>query len=171
MTIFPLSIQLYHACDSDYSQAYCVLSPSLLQFADFYTAILSFFITLITLANVSVPFRSFLHLVGAIAIALITQNDRTNLWTFVVPAGIATLLLFVCWVSLEETTFSQIMICFQCSQCCRGGCYPPARCWILSVCPSLMLTIVGLVVYAFLETQDNYAITHRQVDPLPCTNN
>lgn len=35
---------------------------------------------------------------GAIAIALITQNDRTSLWTFVVPAGLATLLLFSCWV-------------------------------------------------------------------------
>mgnify|MGYP002649396919 CR=1 FL=1 len=79
--------------------SYCVLSTSLLQFADFYTAVLSFFVTLITLANLSPRFKSFLHLMGAIAIALITQNDRTSLWTFVVPAGLATLLLFTCWVS------------------------------------------------------------------------
>lgn len=77
-----------------------MLNVGLLQFADFYTAVLSFFVTLITLANLSQRFKSFLHLMGAIAIALITQNDRTCLWTFVIPAGVATLLLFTCWVSL-----------------------------------------------------------------------
>lgn len=138
------SSALYHACDSDYPQSYCVFSMGLLQFADFYTAILSFFVTLITLANLSPRFKSFLHLIGAIAIALITQNDRTSLWTFVVPAGLATLLLFTCW----------------CSQCCRRSCYPPTKCWIFSVCPALILTVIGLIIYAFFETQDNYAITH-----------
>ncbi|XP_075678918.1 uncharacterized protein LOC113790952 isoform X2 [Dermatophagoides pteronyssinus] len=139
-----ISSALYHACDSDFSQSYCVLSVSLLQFADFYTAILSFFVTLLTLACLSPRCKSFFHLMGAISIALITQNDRTSLWTFVIPAGLGTLLMFCCW----------------CSRCCRKSCYPPVRCWIFSICPALILTIIGLIIYAFLETQDNYPITH-----------
>ncbi|KAH7640154.1 hypothetical protein HUG17_10634 [Dermatophagoides farinae] len=139
-----VSSALYHACDSDFSQSYCVFSVGLLQFADFYTAILSFFVTLLTLACLSPGCKSFFHLMGAISIALITQNDRTSLWTFVIPAGLGTLLMFCCW----------------CSRCCRKSCYPPVRCWIFSICPALILTIVGLIIYAFLETQDNYAITH-----------
>ncbi|OTF79737.1 hypothetical protein BLA29_000729 [Euroglyphus maynei] len=139
-----VSSALYHACDSDFSQSYCVFSVGLLQFADFYTAILSFFVTLLTLACLSPGCKSFFHLMGAISIALITQNDRTSLWTFVIPAGLGTLLMFCCW----------------CSRCCRKSCYPPVRCWIFSICPALILTIVGLLIYAFFETQDNYAITH-----------
>lgn len=38
---------------------------------------------------------------GAISIALITQNDRTSLWTFVIPAGLGTLLMFCCWVCVN----------------------------------------------------------------------
>ena len=159
--------QLYHACDSAYSQSYCVLSVGLLQFADFYSAILAFFVTLITLANLSPACKSFLHLLGAIMIALITQNDRTNLWTFAIPAGLATVFLFICWVCLEHSSMWEkakwfVIFCsIQCTHCCRKSCYPPTRCWVFSVCPALILTAVGLIIYAFFETQENYAITHR----------
>lgn len=91
--------QLYHACDSDYSQSYCVLNLSVLQFGDFYTAILGFWVTIISLAHLPKSCQSFFHLLGGIFIAFAVEIDRTSLWAFAVPVGIGLLILILGYVS------------------------------------------------------------------------
>ncbi|CAG2105988.1 unnamed protein product, partial [Medioppia subpectinata] len=138
------SSTLYHACDSDYPQSYCMLNVNVLQFGDFYSAILAFWVTLVTLANMPDLCRAFFHLFGALLIAFAVESDRTSLWAFALPAGIGAAILIISWVV----------------RCCRKGCYPTRRLWIFSILPGIALSAGGLVVYAFFETQDNYAITH-----------
>ncbi|XP_054161604.1 post-GPI attachment to proteins factor 6-like [Oppia nitens] len=138
------SSMLYHACDSDYPQSYCLLPVNVLQFGDFYSAILAFWVTLITLANMPDLCRAFFHVFGAILIAFAVETDRTSLLAFALPAGIGAAILIIAWVF----------------RCCKTSCYPPSRLWLFSILPGIALSAGGLVVYAFFETQENYAITH-----------
>ncbi|CAG2169186.1 unnamed protein product, partial [Oppiella nova] len=138
------SSTLYHACDSDYPQSYCLISVNVLQFGDFYSAILAFWVTLVTLANMPDLCRAFFHVFGALLIAFATELDRTSLWAFALPAGLGAAILIISWIC----------------RCCRKSCYPTSRLWIFSILPGIALTAGGLVVYAFFETQENYAITH-----------
>jgi len=100
--------QLYHACDSDYPQSYCVINVNVLQFGDFYSAILAFWVTLVTLANMPDSCRMFFHLFGGIIIAFAVEIDRTSLWTFAVPAGIGAVLLIFSWVRINFTKYLKI---------------------------------------------------------------
>lgn len=76
------------------------LSLNLLQFGDFYTAILAFWVTLITLAGLRDRPRAFFHLLGGCAIAFAVELDRTSIWTFALPAGFGSVILIFSWVSL-----------------------------------------------------------------------
>lgn len=75
------------------------MNLSVLQFGDFYTAILAFWVTLITLSNVPNSGRAFLHLFGGIMIAFAVEIDRTSLWAFALPVGIGSSILILGWVS------------------------------------------------------------------------
>jgi hypothetical protein len=76
-----------------------VLNLNVLQFGDFYTAILSFLVTLVTLANLPDSLKTFFHVFGCIAIAFTVEVDRTSLWAFAVPAGVGFVILLLGWVS------------------------------------------------------------------------
>ena len=111
--------QLYHACDSDFPQSYCLLNVNVLQFGDFYSAILAFWVTLITLANMPDLCRAFFHLFGGIVIAFTVETDRTSLWAFALPAGIGAVILIISWVSqkLRLKYFQFLLIKFQSIDC------------------------------------------------------
>lgn len=47
-----------------------------------------------------------------------------------------------------------------CRCCCTKSCFPSGRMCLFSIFPGFALTLSGLVVYAFFETQENYAMTH-----------
>jgi hypothetical protein len=139
------SSALYHACDSESEQAFCVLNLNILQFGDFYSALLSFWVTIISLANLPEKAKALLHTFGGIFIAFIVEYDRTSLLAFAVPIGLGTGIMLFAWI-------------FHCVY--KRVCYPSGKHWGLSIIPGVTLAGGGLVVYAFFETQDNYALTH-----------
>ncbi|KAI1280778.1 Transmembrane protein 8B [Halotydeus destructor] len=144
-TITMVSSGLYHACDSQCDRAFCVVSPNLLQFGDFYSALLAFWVTLVSLGNLPVKLKGFLHFFGGIFIAFVVEYDRTSLWAFAIPAGVGVTIMLTGWVT----------------QCIKhSSCYPSSKHWACSILPGLALSVGGLVVYGFFETRDNYAITH-----------
>ena len=57
--------QLYHACDQE-TYNWCLMKLSALQFCDFYSAILAFWVTLIAMAEVPHTLYSLLHMAGAV---------------------------------------------------------------------------------------------------------
>lgn len=82
-------------------ERYCVINIDLLQFADFYTALLSVWITFVSLANPPLKLKNSIHMLGAILIALVVESDRTALWAFAAPTAIGLLVLTIAWVLLH----------------------------------------------------------------------
>ncbi|XP_018027071.1 uncharacterized protein LOC108682421 isoform X2 [Hyalella azteca] len=134
----------YHACDQQV-YSWCIMRASVLQFCDFYSAILAFWVTLIAMAELPFTLYSVLHMTGAIMVAMGVEYDRTGLWVFAVPAISAFIVMAVSWGMHTR----------------RGGtCYPPTRYWLCCLLPGTLLAATGLICYAFLETHDNYQYVH-----------
>ncbi|XP_065306941.1 post-GPI attachment to proteins factor 6 isoform X1 [Dermacentor albipictus] len=134
----------YHACDVDMF-GFCLLRYEVLQFCDFFSAVLSFWVTLVAMAHVPPTLASIAHVLGALGVALGVQCQRTSLLVFAVPAGVGAFLLSVSWVRR----------CYQ-----SHSCQPTLREWLTNLIPGVLLAAVGLVLFAFVETEDNYKYIH-----------
>uniref|UniRef100_T1IR86 EGF-like domain-containing protein n=1 Tax=Strigamia maritima TaxID=126957 RepID=T1IR86_STRMM len=133
----------YHACDEE-AYTFCLMRLSVMQFCDFYSAILSFWITVIAMADLPSSLTSLAHMAGSLGIAVGVEYDRTGLWVFVVPAATGVIIMIASWV-------------FHCYK--QHSCYPKKTVWICLV-PGVVLVATGLVCFAFLETKDNYKYVH-----------
>ncbi|XP_013784143.2 transmembrane protein 8B-like isoform X2 [Limulus polyphemus] len=138
------SSMFYHACDTEI-KTFCLMRLSLLQYCDFYLAVLALWVTLIAMANLSETLRSFAHMGGAVGIAIAVEYDRTGLWTFVIPAAVGFCILSVSWV-------------YHCRQ--QHSCYPKMKTWFLCILPGALFAAGGVVLFAILETQNNYTYVH-----------
>ncbi|XP_071532485.1 post-GPI attachment to proteins factor 6-like isoform X2 [Panulirus ornatus] len=134
----------YHACDQE-AYNFCLMRLSVMQFCDFYSAILSFWVTLIAMADLPHSLYSFLHVAGALIVALGVEYDRTGLWVFVVPSASAFFVMASSWV-------------WHCKH--QRGCYPTKQYWLTCLLPGVLLAASGLICFAFLETHDNYYYIH-----------
>ncbi|XP_067124173.1 transmembrane protein 8B-like isoform X3 [Centruroides vittatus] len=134
----------YHACDSEI-YSFCLMRLSVLQFCDFYSAILSIWVTLIAMAKLSPTLQSLCHMLGAVGLALGVEYDRTGLLVFIIPAGTGLVIIIISWI-------------WQCHQ--QHACYPRKRIWFLCLLPGILLAVSGLIMFAFFETEENYAYVH-----------
>lgn len=134
----------YHACDAEV-YSFCLMRLSVLQFCDFYSAILSIWVTLIAMAKLSPTLQSLSHMLGAVGLALGVEYDRTGLLVFIIPAGTGLVIIIISWI-------------WQCNQ--QHTCYPRKRIWFLSLLPGILLAVSGLIMFAFFETEENYAYVH-----------
>ncbi|KAK3600682.1 hypothetical protein CHS0354_029546 [Potamilus streckersoni] len=135
----------YHACDSSKLYYYCMMKYEVLSFSDFYGSILSFWVTLIMLAKIPKMVKSFLHAMGFLALAIGVEYDRHSLWVFVVPATLGILAMVISWI-------------VQCRKIRK--CYPSKRHYLKHLIPGVILAGVGLIIFAFFETNDNYKYLH-----------
>jgi hypothetical protein len=136
----------YHACDAGEDvYSYCLMRLNVLQFCDFYSAILSLWVTLIAMSDIRNVLKSIAHMAGAIGIALGTEYNRTSLWVLVVPALVGLALMTQSWM-------------WRCKA--QRSCYPSKKYWKFYFPPGVLLVIVGLVCYSFLETAQNYKYVH-----------
>ncbi|KAG0711247.1 Post-GPI attachment to proteins factor 6 [Chionoecetes opilio] len=134
----------YHACDQE-AYVFCLMRLSVMQFCDFYSAIFSFWVTLIAMADLPHSLYSLLHVAGAMIVALGVEYDRTGLWVFVVPSVSAFVVMSSSWI-------------WHCKQ--QQGCFPSRQYWLTSLLPGVLLAASGLICYAFFETHDNYYYVH-----------
>ncbi|XP_022087178.1 transmembrane protein 8A-like isoform X2 [Acanthaster planci] len=133
----------YHSCDAD---SLCIMSYNTLQFCDFFSAFMSFFLTLIAMARLPVPLRHSLEILGAFGLALGTTYNRFSLWAAAVPVGVGMGVLLISWARRWYK---------------RRRCYPTTKWrWLLFILPGTAIIITGLCLYAFLETSDNYQYVH-----------
>jgi hypothetical protein len=136
----------YHACDAGEDiYSYCLMRLNVLQFCDFYTAILSLWVTLIAMSDIRSALKSVAHMSGAVGIALGTEYNRTSLWVLVVPALVGVAVMTQSWV-------------WRCKA--QRSCYPSKKYWKLYFPPGVLLVTVGLVCYSFLQTKQNYKYVH-----------
>ncbi|PSN52826.1 hypothetical protein C0J52_09684 [Blattella germanica] len=136
----------YHACDAGEDiYSFCLMRLNVLQFCDFYSAILSLWVTLIAMSDVRSTLKSIAHMAGAVGIALGTEYNRTSLWVLVVPALVGIAIMTQSWI-------------WRCKS--QRTCYPSVRYWKLCFPPGVLLVTVGLVCYSFLQTKQNYKFVH-----------
>ncbi|KAL1438543.1 hypothetical protein MTO96_047905 [Rhipicephalus appendiculatus] len=102
----------------------CVLRPNVLQYCDFLTAVVSLWVTLLCLAEVSMPLRTLVSTFGTLCIAIAVENDRTGFLVIALPAGLGLTLVFGSWVRQCVT---------------RRSCFPQPRFWLISLAPGAAL--------------------------------
>ena len=94
-------MQFYHACDvgpwSVYM--YCLAPYHVLSYSDFFCSIMSFWMTLMAVAELRRPLVSVAHMACAIALAMGVEWNAFGLVTYVVPFSIGTAVIVVSWVS------------------------------------------------------------------------
>ncbi|CAG7690930.1 unnamed protein product [Allacma fusca] len=139
-----ISSTLYHACDQDL-YGYCLTRYQVLQFCDFFCSILAFWITLISLAKSHPKYDSVLYMLGAVVIAIGVEYNRTGLMVFIVPFCLGIGIPISVWTyrSIQSKTF-----------------LTPTLSALLLFIPGVLLGGAGLILFAFVETEDNYRYTH-----------
>ncbi|XP_029055757.1 transmembrane protein 8B [Osmia bicornis bicornis] len=137
----------YHACEAGedvYSM--CIMRLSVLQFCDFFNALLSIWVTLVAMASFGPKLTAFCQITGAVVLAMSAEMDRTALWVFLLPAVSGFALIGFSWG-------------LRCRR--RGTVRYPLRPYRSIYFPAgLLLVSLGLVCYAFLQTRKNYYIVH-----------
>ncbi|KAJ0173521.1 hypothetical protein K1T71_010670 [Dendrolimus kikuchii] len=135
----------YHACDAPSQVAYCIVRGNILQFGDFYCGLMSFWVTLLAMSIVGDKFRSSFQLTGAIVIALLTTWNMHSFVAFLLPVAVGVTVLLVSWY----VDYRKL----------RAMRYPRSY-YTLYMPLGILLVSVGLISYAFLQTEQNYKIVH-----------
>lgn len=141
----------YHACDAGENIiSFCLTRLSALQFADFFCALLSIWVTLIAIADLPAFYYhhhlpAICHMVGAIVLAFATTVNKTSLWVFAAPSVTGILIIAVSWYfkyrKVKQLFVNKTYIC----------CYVPV---------GLIVVTIGLIIYAMLQTTNNYKYLH-----------
>lgn len=136
----------YHACDSGEDEySFCLVRIGVLQFCDFYCGLLAIWVTLIAMAHIRQQFVSVLHMFGAVLLAFGTELNKQNLWVFIAPALTGTCLISTSWG----------IRCYK-----IRNWYPSPKYLLIYLPLGIVLVMVGLVCFAFLQTKQNYHIVH-----------
>lgn len=99
------------------SHSFCVIRVSVLQFCDFFNALLSIWVTLVAMASLGQRATSFCQMLGVVVLAVGAELDRTALWVFLLPTVCGCLLVISSWA-------------YKCRQ--KGETFHPNPCIILT---------------------------------------
>ncbi|XP_061790738.1 post-GPI attachment to proteins factor 6 isoform X2 [Nerophis lumbriciformis] len=136
----------YHACDQPGEAEWCIMRYDTLQYCDFLGSICSIWVTILCMARVRNTMKCTLFMLGALLIAMSLQLDRRGLWNLVAPILCALLFMVAVW------TYQGVQ---------RRHCYPPSwQRWVFYIIPGLLCAVVGVCLYIFAETEENYYYTH-----------
>lgn len=106
---------------------------------------MSFWVTLLAMSIINDKVLSSLQLIGAIVIALLTTWNMHSFMSFLLPVAVGILVLLTSWVIDYRTN--------------RKLRYP--RSYYTRHMPfGMILVSVGLICYAFLQTEQNYKVVH-----------
>ncbi|XP_028284344.1 post-GPI attachment to proteins factor 6 [Parambassis ranga] len=136
----------YHACDQPGVAVLCIMDYDTLQYCDFLGSVCSIWVTILCMARFRDTFKYTLFMLGALLIAMSMQLDRKGLWNLLGPVLCAILLMVISWVYRGVR---------------RRHCYPPSwQRWALFLLPGAVCAVIGVCLYIFAETEDNYYYTH-----------
>lgn len=136
----------YHACDQPGVAVLCIMDYDALQYCDFLGSVCSIWVTILCMARIKDTFKYALFMLGALLIAMSVQLDRKGLWNMLGPILCAILFMVISWVYRGVR---------------RRHCYPPSwKRWVLYLIPGAVCALIGVCLYIFAETEDNYYYTH-----------
>ncbi|XP_054006508.1 post-GPI attachment to proteins factor 6-like isoform X1 [Hylaeus anthracinus] len=133
---------LYHACDQ-HVMTYCVAKYEVLQYSDFFSSILAFWVTLVAMAEIPTRFVSLYHMFGVLIIAFGVESNKTSLISILVPLGIGVMIPMGAYAYR----------CFQLKKWKK-----PNK--ISKVLTGLLLATIGLLLFSLGETEANYQYVH-----------
>ncbi|XP_011341819.1 post-GPI attachment to proteins factor 6 isoform X2 [Ooceraea biroi] len=137
----------YHACEAGEDvYGVCIMRLSVLQFCDFFNALLAIWVTLVAMASFGPRLTAFCQVAGAIVLAMGAEMDRTALWVFLLPAVTGTVMIGLSWG-------------LRCRRK-RTVRYPSRPYRIIYFPAGFLLVSLGLICYAFLQTRRNYYLVH-----------
>ena len=146
----------YHTCDQEINLKHLpqliekscqelYVSKEVLQFCDFFCAILSFWVTIISMAKLPEKMVSFLHMFGVLLVAILVQYNRNGIQVFVVPIPLG-LLIFI--VTLAVRSIKK-----------RRPLKANRNCAIwLSL--GVLFAVGAVLIFALIETTSNYQYVH-----------
>ncbi|KAL6437507.1 hypothetical protein ACFW04_004153 [Cataglyphis niger] len=131
---------LYHACDQNGGQ-FCIVKYEVLQYNDFFSSILAFYVTLVSMAELPIDFVPLCHMTGVFVITFGVQVDKMCLISVLIPLLMGVIILIFTCV-YRSVKFKK--------------CKKPSRKILLG----LLFAIAGLLLYSFIETEENYQYVH-----------
>lgn len=136
----------YHACDAGENIiSFCIAKLNVLQFSDFYVALLGLWVTMVAMAHVPDPFKSLLHMLGAILLSFGTTLNKTSLWVILIPGVVGFLMISSSWAVKYYRT-KKIF---------------PSKHYLVRFLPlGIFVVAIGIVCYSFLQTKNNYKYLH-----------
>ncbi|XP_065168881.1 post-GPI attachment to proteins factor 6 [Atheta coriaria] len=144
----------YHACDAGENRInFCLVNLYVLQFCDFYCAILSIWVTLVLMAHLPPPFPHLLHVFGAIFLGAGVTMDKKSIWVFIVPVSTAALLVVFSWaiknyrIRKGNSEYSVKI-------------FPSKRYLMIFLPLGLLVALIALAAFALFETKSNYKYVH-----------
>lgn len=75
-----------------------MMQYDVLSFSDYLGSILSFWVTILAMAELSSQLRAICHIVGILGIAIGVEYKRHGIWAFAAPAGLAFIIMLASWV-------------------------------------------------------------------------
>nr|XP_015216079.1 PREDICTED: transmembrane protein 8A [Lepisosteus oculatus] len=136
----------YHACDQPGVTVLCIMDYDTLQYCDFLGSVCSIWVTILCMARIKDTFKYTLFMLGTLIIAMSMQLDRRGLWNLLGPVLCAVLAMVAAWIYRGVR---------------RRQCYPKTwKRWVFYLLPGIATAVIGLCVYVFTETDDNYYYTH-----------
>ena len=94
---------LYHACAEEVYSV-CLISVTVLQWADIFTTVLTIWVTLVTMARLPVTIRSVVNMLAVILISVLVHHTPNVTVTLVLPSLVGVLVLVICWTWSCVTT-------------------------------------------------------------------
>lgn len=141
-----LSSSFYHACDAGENIiSVCVFRLGALQFADFFSALLGIWLTLLAMADLPAVHLSLLQMGGSIIIAFCVTLNRYAFWIFALPSSVGVIIIGISWY-LKYRKFSSQFI--------------DKRYLTVNLPVGLTVVLVGLIIYGLLQTENNYKYLH-----------
>uniref|UniRef100_A0A674HM73 Transmembrane protein 8B n=1 Tax=Taeniopygia guttata TaxID=59729 RepID=A0A674HM73_TAEGU len=136
----------YHACDQPGIVVFCIMEYDVLQFCDFLGSLMSVWVTVIAMARLQPIVKQVLYLLGAMLLSMALQMDRHGLWNLLGPSLFALGIMAVAWTARTIR---------------RRHCYPPTwKRWAFYLCPGALIAAAAVLLYAFVETEENYFYIH-----------
>ncbi|XP_053152646.1 transmembrane protein 8B isoform X2 [Hemicordylus capensis] len=136
----------YHACDQPGIVVFCIMDYDVLQFCDFLGSLMSVWVTVIAMARLQPVVKQVLYLLGAMLLSMALQLDRHGLWNLLGPSLFALGIMAIAWTARSIR---------------RRRCYPPTwQRWTFYLLPGALIAASAVLLYAFVETEENYFYIH-----------
>ncbi|EFA06895.2 post-GPI attachment to proteins factor 6 [Tribolium castaneum] len=136
----------YHACDAGENViSFCITRLGALQFADFYCALLAIWVTLIAIADLPSYWPTMCHITGAIILSFTTTINKTGIWGFLLPVISGLVIIAINWF-LKWKRVKRLFL--------------HKRYLYVFIPLGMLVVCVGLTIFIFLETSNNYKYLH-----------